>query len=259
MKIYSAFMNNPTPIEKFTEKLATLNSINVDSLGMFIKGNSGENLVKWSVSSKSKTPDLHTVPEFTIGLCHGRWATCGSVSDLNAHPIKRNSTVVVHNGTIKNQEVLREKLSSAPYNKFLITETDTEIINTLIEIYTEIGFDLLTASILSTVDLKGELSFVLTDTHREVLIGFKRSFPLYLSKDEDGSYLSSDYDKTKDSYALGDDELVVITPTSTKLYDCTTFSEITTINFGSVSKKKEAQAELKTFDHYTRAYVQMLK
>jgi len=72
----------------------------------------------------------------TIGLAHTRWATHGAVTDPNTHPHTddRSAVCVVHNGIIENyasiKKLLEEKGRVSP------TETDTEVLATLIsELY----------------------------------------------------------------------------------------------------------------------------
>jgi glutamine---fructose-6-phosphate transaminase (isomerizing) len=67
----------------------------------------------------------------TIGIGHTRWATHGRPSEINAHPHKAGSVVVVHNGIIENYLSLREQLKKSGHA--FSSETDTEVIAHLVE------------------------------------------------------------------------------------------------------------------------------
>ncbi len=67
----------------------------------------------------------------TIGIGHTRWATHGRPSEINAHPHKAGSVVVVHNGIIENYLSLREQLKKNGHA--FSSETDTEVIAHLVE------------------------------------------------------------------------------------------------------------------------------
>jgi glucosamine--fructose-6-phosphate aminotransferase (isomerizing) len=67
----------------------------------------------------------------SIGIGHTRWATHGRPSEINAHPHRAGSIIVVHNGIIENYLQLREELKKGGHT--FRSETDTEVISHLIE------------------------------------------------------------------------------------------------------------------------------
>ena len=73
------------------------------------------------------------------GIGHTRWATHGRPSEVNAHPHKAGSFVVVHNGIIENYLELKERLRSQGHH--FKSETDTEIIAHLVEQHAKQGAD----------------------------------------------------------------------------------------------------------------------
>jgi glucosamine--fructose-6-phosphate aminotransferase (isomerizing) len=79
------------------------------------------------------------------GIGHTRWATHGEPSERNAHPHASSSGqyVVVHNGIVENFLELKDELAKEGV-KFR-SETDTEVIAHLIELYAQGGTPLFEA------------------------------------------------------------------------------------------------------------------
>ncbi len=100
----------------------------------------------------------------TTGIGHTRWATHGAPSELNAHPHlgMAGRIVIVHNGIVENYLSLKEELISEGVD--FKSETDTETIAHLIEIFYNETNDLATAVQKALKMIKGAHGLVVMST-----------------------------------------------------------------------------------------------
>lgn len=100
----------------------------------------------------------------TTGIGHTRWATHGAPSELNAHPHlgMAGRIVIVHNGIVENYLSLKEELVSE--GVVFKSETDTETIAHLIEIFYNETNDLTTAVQKALKMIRGAHGLVVMST-----------------------------------------------------------------------------------------------
>lgn len=160
----------------------------------------------------------------TVGIGHTRWATHGAPSHRNAHPHKSNDGrfAVVHNGIIENFEALRAELIERGY--VFESETDTEVIVHLLEMYDE--GDVKTALIRTASRLVGSyaLGVLCTDTPDTVYVA-RESGPLILGAGADGNFFASDItallSHTREVIYLDDGEFAAVSPERIVVFDST--------------------------------------
>jgi glucosamine--fructose-6-phosphate aminotransferase (isomerizing) len=165
------------------------------------------------------------LPSATSGIGHTRWATHGGPTDNNAHPHVDNEgkLAVIHNGIIENYNQLKAELQ-AKGHKFH-SDTDTEsVAHLLSDLRKEFNGDLPAAMREAVKTLRG--SFTLLAVHADnpgVIVGVRRNSPLVLGVGENEFFLASDVaafiEYTKRAVELGQDEIVVISPTGFEITD----------------------------------------
>lgn len=158
----------------------------------------------------------------TIGIAHTRWATHGIPSKQNAHPHVDNSNkfAVVHNGIIENYAELKNKLIQNGYT--LYSETDTEIIPNLINLYYD--GDILKAIEHTLKDLKGSYAIeVLSPLYHDKIFVAKKDSPLVIGTSPDGNYIASDIPAiikyTHNFYFMEDNQIAIIDKKSVNFFD----------------------------------------
>ncbi len=160
----------------------------------------------------------------TVGIGHTRWATHGAPSDENSHPHMADGgkIAVVHNGIIENYLELKEMLQSK--GKHFHSETDTEVVANLIELYYDRGMDVLSAvrEAVSRVEGSYALGILCTD-HPDTVIGVKKDSPLIFGYGTGCNYIASDVPAilkhTRDVVYLNDGDMLVMTGKSVEFYD----------------------------------------
>jgi glutamine---fructose-6-phosphate transaminase (isomerizing) len=155
-----------------------------------------------------------------IGIGHTRWATHGGVTDSNAHPHSacKKNIAVVHNGIIENYKELKEEL--VVQGHIFSSETDSEVIAHLLEIYHPSGIK---QSIIETCKrLRGSYAFVAA-FQDGTIAGARYEEPLIIGVGNDGYFVSSDVlgflQHTDKAIFLDNCDIVIIDNAKMELFD----------------------------------------
>ncbi|WP_100332850.1 glutamine--fructose-6-phosphate transaminase (isomerizing) [Bacillus xiapuensis] len=186
-----------------------------DSAGIAIRNEEGIHVFK----EKGRIADLRKSVDPSVaakaGIGHTRWATHGAPSKLNAHPHQSVSGrfTLVHNGVIENYEQLKkEYLFDTP----LKSDTDTEVIVQLIELFVNEGLDTEAAFRKTLKLLKGSYALALLDTEApDAIFVAKNKSPLLVGLGEGFNVVASDamamLQVTDQFVELMDQEMVIVT------------------------------------------------
>ena len=200
--------------------LARLEYRGYDSAGIAVIDDSGElgmrkRAGKLSVLSENLAAD--PLPAGTTGIGHTRWATHGGPTDVNAHPqlADDDRLAVIHNGIIENFAELKAELIAEGYT--VRSETDTEVAAVLLGREYRKSEDLETAFRNTVSRLDG--AFTLLAVHKDqpgLVVGARRNSPLVIGLGEGENFLGSDVaafvEHTRRALAIGQDQIVAITP-----------------------------------------------
>ncbi|KJL22472.1 Glutamine--fructose-6-phosphate aminotransferase [isomerizing] [Microbacterium oxydans] len=165
------------------------------------------------------------LPDGSTGIGHTRWATHGGPTDGNAHPhlADDDKLAVIHNGIIENFAALRDELLAD--GVVFRSETDTEVAAALLgREYASNGGDLQLAFRSIVNRLEGAFTLLaMHQDHPGLVVGARRNSPLVIGLGEGENYLGSDVaafiEHTRKALAIGQDQIVSITPDSVTVTD----------------------------------------
>lgn len=158
------------------------------------------------------------------GIGHTRWATHGAPNDVNAHPhlADDGKLALIHNGIIENFAELKAELMAE--GQPFVSETDSEVAAHLVAREYRATGDLTEALRRVVSRLHG--AFTLLVIHQDspgVVVGARRNSPLVIGLGEGENFLGSDVaafiEFTRHALAIGQDQIVTITPDSVSVID----------------------------------------
>jgi len=162
-------------------------------------------------------------PQSKLGIAHTRWATHGKPSESNAHPHQsKESVYIVHNGIIENYLELTTSLKEAGY--LFTSETDSELISHLIDLYLSKGNSLLDAMYLAKDRLEGAYAIVaMHKKNKDSLIITRNKSPLLIGVGIDEMFAASDplaiAQQTNEFIFLEDGDVAELSANSYQIYD----------------------------------------
>ncbi len=181
-----------------------------------------------TIKTKGKVTDLITLiaesnidTSATIGIGHTRWATHGAPSSTNAHPHYTERVSVVHNGIIENYRNLEKFLKEKNINRR--TDTDTEIIALLLDLYLSEGFDFKNAFFKTVEMLKGSFAIAAISKDFDYMMLAKHESPLVIGLSNNETYIASDVsaliEYTHDFIFLEDGDIALIDKGNVTIWD----------------------------------------
>jgi glucosamine--fructose-6-phosphate aminotransferase (isomerizing) len=148
----------------------------------------------------------------SIGIGHTRWATHGRPSEINAHPHKAGSIILVHNGIIENYLQLKDTLRGLGH--VFKSETDTEVISHLIEEKIKDGNGFEPAVRLALAEVRGAYAVcILCEDEPGTMIAAKQGSPMVVGIGINEFFVASDIpailSHTREMVFMEDGELVI--------------------------------------------------
>ena len=164
------------------------------------------------------------LPDGNTGIGHTRWATHGGPTDANAHPhlADDDRLALVHNGIVENFSALKNDLLAEGYT--FRSETDSEVVAVLLGREYRATGDLRSA--FRNVVRRLEGAFTLLAVHQDepgVIVAARCNSPLVIGLGEGENFLGSDVaafvEYTRRALAVGQDQIVTITPADVTITD----------------------------------------
>ncbi|MGV6839094.1 MAG: glutamine--fructose-6-phosphate transaminase (isomerizing) [Planktomarina sp.] len=156
------------------------------------------------------------------GIGHTRWATHGEPSVRNAHPHRKKSAAVVHNGIVENYKELREGLIAQGFE--FEGETDTEVVAALAQSYLSTGYTPQDAARETVAQLEGAFALAfLFEGEDDLMIAARKGSPLAIGHGVGEMFIGSDAialaPMTDQITYLEEGDFAVLTRTSLEVED----------------------------------------
>lgn len=209
------YIGNNDSKEILLKGLEKLEYRGYDSAGIAVMNEKGVHVFK----EKGRIADLRNAVDQDVmanaGIGHTRWATHGPPSKVNAHPHQSASgrLTLVHNGVIENYDLLKREYLQ---NVELKSETDTEVIVQLIELFVNDGLTVGEAFRKTLSLLHGSYALALIDEQNEdTIFVAKNKSPLLVGLGDGFNVVASDamamIQVTNQYVELMDKEMVIVT------------------------------------------------
>lgn len=209
------YIGNNDSKEILLKGLEKLEYRGYDSAGIAVINGNGVHVFK----EKGRIADLRNAVDLDVmanaGIGHTRWATHGPPSKVNAHPHQSTAgrLTLVHNGVIENYDLLKREYLQ---NVELKSETDTEVIVQLIELFVNEGLSVEDAFRKTLTLLHGSYALALIDEQNdETIFVAKNKSPLLVGLGEGFNVVASDamamIQVTSQYVELMDKEMVLVT------------------------------------------------
>ncbi|WP_166997659.1 glutamine--fructose-6-phosphate transaminase (isomerizing) [Paramicrobacterium fandaimingii] len=221
------YVGNRDSIDVLMNGLKRLEYRGYDSAGVAVIGAEGNLTTRKRAGKLAVLADdvaETAIPSSSTGIGHTRWATHGGPTDENAHPhlSADGKLAVIHNGIIENFAAIRDELEGQGFT--FSSETDTEAAALLLgREYAETG-DLRQAFQRVVGQLDG--AFTLLAVHEDepgLVVGARQNSPLVIGLGQGENFLGSDVaafvEYTRFALAVGEGEMVAITPDSVEVTD----------------------------------------
>ncbi|OCA89330.1 glutamine--fructose-6-phosphate aminotransferase [Bacillus sp. FJAT-27225] len=245
------YIGNQDSKEILLRGLEKLEYRGYDSAGIAVMNEYGVSVFK----EKGRIADLREIVNLGVkanaGIGHTRWATHGAPSKKNAHPHQSSASrfTLVHNGVIENYEELKRTYLT---DVELVSDTDTEVIVQMIELFAKDGLTALQAFRKTLSQLKGSYALALLDNKdNETIYVAKNKSPLLVGLGDTFNVVASDamamLQVTDQFVELMDKEIVIV---KKDLVEIQTLEGETVSRNPYKAELDESDIEKGTYPHY---------
>lgn len=217
------FIGENNGVDFLIDGLSSLEYRGYDSAGIAGLNNDEVKVIKTVGRIKNLQELVPSELVFNLGIGHTRWATHGEVSLVNSHPHQSFSKrfVLVHNGVIENFQEIKDRFFK---NVTMVSQTDTEVIVQLIELFSKEGLETKEAFKKSVELLHGSYALCLIDREdKDTLYVSKNKSPLLVGLGNDCNYIGSDalamIKYTNSFLEIADGEIVIVKKDSITIED----------------------------------------